>query len=207
MSLSKGGSAMPDDKYYCYVIAPIGDTDTETRANYESLITRLLVPTLGSEVNIKGGTHIREEGQVHEQVRAEIAKAHFCIADISEHNVNVYYEIGFCAARNKPMIFVKRRNSAKVPVDLGIPKWVEYDLSGSGITFLDAYLATQSELFAFYKSITAKLERTSKIGGTNGVNDNGPTKDFIEKLEKIIDEFKQSPIKDTRNDQWLDALS
>ncbi len=116
--------------YYAYLIAPMDKPGTPTRENYNTLknFIRDALEDRSDGCVIKGGDDVLEDGQVYDQVIKEIKKAHFCIADISEQNVNVYYEIGFCKAMEKPMIFLKRQNSEEVPVDLGNPKWVDYDL-------------------------------------------------------------------------------
>ena len=198
---------MSDPKYYCYVIAPIGDNGTETRENYHNLFETLLVPVLGEYVTIKGGTHVHEEGQVQDQVRAEIQKADFCIADISIQNINVYYEIGYCTALNKHMIYVKRRNSEDVPVDLGIPKWVEYDLSsGAGNSFLQAFNKTSKELLDYFRDITQKLEadtyQSNKIVDLSKYD----STEIIEFMDKITDQFKEFKNIFLQEDQCLASM-
>lgn len=163
--------------YYAYFIAPMGETGSQTRKNYLS-VKDVLRQTIGSACEIKGGDDVLEDGQVYKQVHDELKNAHFAVADISEQNVNVYYEIGFCKAIDKPMIFLKRQNSEKVPIDLGIPKWVEYDLSGGW----DEINKTMNDLRAHYYSIEYKLREVQPLRGSEGSIDDEVIDDILQRI-------------------------
>jgi ActR/RegA family two-component response regulator len=53
-----------------------------------------------------------------ERILNNIEKARFIIADISGNNSNVFFEIGYAYALNKPIIFLCQDSGEKVPFDL-----------------------------------------------------------------------------------------
>lgn len=120
---------MPADKYLCFVISPIGAPGTDTRRDSDDLLDLIIKPALGGfPFEVKRGDHTQEPNQIQDDVVRKVQQAALCIADISELNVNVYYEIGRRQETGKPIIFVRKQNSGDIAVDLGNPRYIEYDL-------------------------------------------------------------------------------
>lgn len=68
-----------------------------------------------------------------ENIRFLIMQAPFVIADVTEANPNVMYQVGFAQGENRPVLLVAR-SSRLVPFDLaGVPILI-YDLSNPGET-------------------------------------------------------------------------
>lgn len=187
--------------YYAYLIAPMDEPGTQTRENFNSL-KDFIRDTLGDGCEIKGGDDVLEGGQVYEQVIKEIRKADFCIADISEQNVNVYYEIGFCKAIEKPMIFLKRLNSEEVPVDIGLPKWVDYDLDRG----YQVIRRTKVELLGHYISIIDGLKNKPSSDAGNG-RSIFITNEQLYAIGIVTQLHKQIEKNTLPTDQYIDELS
>lgn len=119
---------MPSANYLCFVISPIGPEGSQTRRDYDDLLELIIKPAM--EVfpfDVRRGDHTQEPNQIHQDVVNMVQKAALCIADISEQNVNVYYEIGRRHETGKPLIYLKRKDSEEIAVDLGNPRYIEYD--------------------------------------------------------------------------------
>lgn len=80
-------------------------------------------------------------GNVVEQIWEQIVKAKVLLADLSEKNANVFYELGLAHAASKPVIFVTRtiddipfdlRHLRIISYDVREPRWA--DLLGSRIS-------------------------------------------------------------------------
>lgn len=178
-------------KYSCFLISPIGDSGTDTRINADIVRDLIVKPTLeryGFEV-IRGD-HNSEAGQIDVDVVRAVQESDLCIADVSEPNINVFYELGRRDETGKPVILIKSRDSEKLPVDIATRRYIEYDLKDLAHGVIDAMTQLRnfvepivnngfessgsgtslSELGEIMKRIERKIDRistsSSKIGGT-----------------------------------------
>lgn len=62
----------------------------------------------------------------------EIKAASIVIADITPDNPNVFYELGFAHALNKPTIVLSEKQRAKLPFDVSGLRTIFYDNSIAG---------------------------------------------------------------------------
>jgi hypothetical protein len=75
----------------------------------------------------RGDTTVRV-GDLTTNIWNEILQAGIIIADISEANVNVFYELGLVHALGKETLLIKRK-SARLPADFGGAHYYEYQLN------------------------------------------------------------------------------
>jgi hypothetical protein len=68
-------------------------------------------------------------GDLQDNVWSQLAAAGLVLADISDRNPNVFYELGIAAAMGKDIMFLKDKRRKDVPVDLGGALYYEYDAS------------------------------------------------------------------------------
>jgi hypothetical protein len=91
----------------CFVIAPIGKDESETRRRSDMLLDHVFIPALvpiGYEV--VRADKISEPGSITIQVLNRILEADLVIADLTDHNPNVFYELAVRHALNKGVIHV-----------------------------------------------------------------------------------------------------
>lgn len=67
-------------------------------------------------------------GDVMNQVWRDIRKSDVILADLTELNPNVFYEMGLAHALGKTIIMIKQKDSVGVPFDVSKHKYFEYDL-------------------------------------------------------------------------------
>ncbi|MBE6637247.1 MAG: hypothetical protein E7618_05530 [Ruminococcaceae bacterium] len=118
-----------NNKPICFVISPIGEVGTTTRQDADDLLELIIKPVLdlfGFET-IRGD-HRSEANQIDVDVIKSVQSAELCIADISQPNPNVYYEVGRRDETGKPMILLKSKSSDLLPVDIATRRYIEYDL-------------------------------------------------------------------------------
>ncbi len=116
-------------KYTCFVISPIGESGSETRKAADFLLNLIISPVLkefGFEV-IRGD-HRAEGNQIDLDVIKSVQEADLCICNLSEPNMNVYYELGRRDETGKPVFLMKDKNSPALPVDIATRRYIEYDL-------------------------------------------------------------------------------
>lgn len=177
---------MSEVRYSCFVIAAFGETGTAKRKNFEDLMRYLIRPVFKYihklDFVVECGLDKATNDQIQKKVIDSISTADLCIADISEQNPNVYYEIGLCQALKKPVVFTKWKDGADTATDLGEPEYVEYDSYDSSSLF-DAQPQLQSHIEAELDAI--------KIARANTQNDTYTLVKSVldsetERLKKII---------------------
>jgi hypothetical protein len=98
----------------CFVIMPF---DEQRNFLYENVI----VPTLDNHP-VFGFEYSRADkllttGKITEEIDERISKSDLIIADITEDNRNVYYELGLAHAKGRKAVLLKQRTEGK-PLDL-----------------------------------------------------------------------------------------
>lgn len=160
-------------KYTCFVISPIGESGSDTRKAADFLLNLIISPVLkefGFEV--LRGDHRAEGSQIDQDVIKSVQEADLCICNISEPNLNVYYELGRRDETGKPVFLMKEKNSEGLPVDIATRRYIEYDL-GDPQGILDA----MNQL----RKYTAPLVE----GGLESVKQSVSLNDLAETLERI----------------------
>lgn len=125
----------------CFVVSPIGDEGTDVRKNADQLYQHIIKP-----VCEKCGFAAKrvDEFNTADSITQEIVDAlneyDLVIADLTGHNPNVFFEIGYRTKSQKPIIHLKRKGES-IPFDVSTVRTFEYDL-----TDLDMVTATKNRL-------------------------------------------------------------
>jgi len=77
-------------------------------------------------------------GNIMNQVWQDIRRSDVIVADLTEQNPNVFYEMGLAHALGKPIIMIKQTNTGAVPFDVRNYKYGEYETQNLGL--LQAWL-------------------------------------------------------------------
>jgi hypothetical protein len=104
----------------CFVAMPF-------HALYKAEYERVIKPAIqDAGLTCKRGDEIHAHQSIVEDVWHFIRKARLVVAELSERNPNVMYEVGLAHAIGKPIIFLTR-NKEDVPFDLGSLRYIYYD--------------------------------------------------------------------------------
>jgi hypothetical protein len=71
---------------------------------------------------------IAAPGRITDDIYEHIQKAKFLVADITDQNANVYYEVGVAHGREKAVILLAQAAST-IPFDVGGLRYLEYELN------------------------------------------------------------------------------
>ena len=112
----------------CFVICAIGQKDTETRRLADDLLEEIATALEPFNMEAMRGDHNLDTKQVDADIIERIQNAELCIADLSEDNVNVYYELGRRDETGKPIILVRRHGLPPLPVDIAGRRYIEYEI-------------------------------------------------------------------------------
>jgi hypothetical protein len=113
----------------CFVIAPIGEENSEIRKNSDQVLKHLITPgvkPLGYEP--VRADQIEKSGIITQQIMERIAKSELVLADLTGPNANVLYELSLRHALRLPFIQIVRKDS-KIPFDVSANRTIHYDLT------------------------------------------------------------------------------
>ncbi len=111
----------------CFIIAPIGSPESETRRRSDQILRHLIRPT----VEALGYTAVRadeisEPGIITSQVIQHVIDDPLVVADLSEWNPNVFYELAIRHAIRKPLVQLIRKDE-KIPFDIASMRTISFD--------------------------------------------------------------------------------
>jgi len=116
-----------DDRKVCFVICPIGAEGSATRKRSDDVLTHVLEP-VADACGYKAirADKIAKPGIITNQVIEMLLDAPLVIADLTDHNANVYYELAVRHAIRLPLVeIIKKGQSA--PFDVAATRLVQMD--------------------------------------------------------------------------------
>jgi len=119
---------MPD-KGECFVIAPIGEPASDTRKRTDDVFEFIIVPAVTGQYEAILPHRLAEPGRITMQIIDRLVKAPLVIADLTDHNANVYYELSLRHILNQPVILlIEEKQLNDIPFDVRGLRTVNYDL-------------------------------------------------------------------------------
>jgi hypothetical protein len=112
----------------CFVISPIGDNDSEIRKRSDKVLKHIICPSvdpLGYEV-IRADK-ISEPGIITTQIIQYIVDSPLVIADLTDRNPNVFYELALRHAIRKPLVQLIKKGEA-IPFDVAATRIIHFDI-------------------------------------------------------------------------------
>lgn len=102
----------------CFVILPLGAANSDVRKRSNQIFHHVITPAvepLGFKVT-RGDT-LEQSGQISSQIIEKLLNAELVVADLTDHNPNVFYELAVRHSVGKPYIQVIAE-AQKLPFDI-----------------------------------------------------------------------------------------
>lgn len=141
----------------CFVISPIGEEGSEIRKKADMVLRHIIQPVCEQ----CGFTPVRVDqidhsDSISKKIIEELNSAELVIADITGHNPNVFYEMGYRVCAKLPIIHLKEKDE-KLPFDITTIRTFEYDL-----TNLDSIEAIKDRLENTINTIVFRAKTTGE---------------------------------------------
>ncbi|MBC8401511.1 MAG: hypothetical protein H8E14_08490 [Candidatus Marinimicrobia bacterium] len=137
---------MPEKE--CFVIAPIGDPESDTRKRSDQILKHVMSPAL-KECGYKAtrADQISEPGMITSQVIQHIVDDPLVLADLTARNPNVFYELAIRHAIRKPLVQLIKKGE-QIPFDVAGTRTIHVDHHD-----LDSVEAAKKEIIAQVKAL------------------------------------------------------
>ena len=180
-----------DKKYTCFVICRIGEMDSPERKRMEDLLELVITDVLEPMgFQVVTGEKYHNTGSISDDVLTAIREADLCICDVSIENMNVFYELGYCKALDKPVILMREKDAQGVlPVDINNIQHVTFDLKDAKLnkkSRIDLRHHVEHHLMTILKRKETKEPLPDDPVATKGILDQG----LLDLLDVVDDELE-----------------
>jgi len=112
----------------CFIICPLGSENSDDRLRSDKLLNHVFKPVLDSrQYNAIRADQVAKVGLITTQIINLILESTLVIADLTNQNPNVFYELALRHASRKPYIQVIEKGQ-KIPFDLSGIRTIQIDI-------------------------------------------------------------------------------
>ena len=118
-----------DKMHECFVIAPIGPPGSDVRDRTESLVEFIIKKAAQDHYEVTIAHLLPDPGKITVQVIEKIVSSALVIADLTDRNANVFYELSLRHVLNEPAILMVQEDQLdQVPFDVKDLRITPYNL-------------------------------------------------------------------------------
>lgn len=121
-------SSSPATEKVCFIICPIGSAGSDQRKRSDNLLTYILEPICAErKIKCVRADQLKDPGIITNQIMDYLVTADLVIADLTDKNPNVFYELGIRHCSGKAFIQIMH-DKVDVPFDIGTVRTTAYHL-------------------------------------------------------------------------------
>lgn len=171
----------------CFVVSPIGQEGSEVRKRADQVFKYIISPVC-EEAGFEAirVDKVNQADSITQTIIDYLVNSELVIADITGHNPNAFYEMGYRASTGRPMIHLKERNE-NIPFDIAGIRAFDYDLSD-----LDSVEEIKSRLIKTIGALSFDEQSYQNEDGKTAFKENqNDISQLISILYEIQDEISQ----------------
>jgi len=112
----------------CFIISPIGDSESEIRKCSDKVLKHIITPAVEPfGYDIIRADQISEPGIITTQIIQHIVDSALVVADLSDRNPNVFYELALRHASRKPLVQMIKKGET-IPFDVAASRVIHFDI-------------------------------------------------------------------------------
>lgn len=115
-----------------FFATPIGNVDSPEHKRSDKIVEAIdaVIQDLKPQYNLEliRVDKLLRPHSITETIRNEIAKSEFVIADLTGHNPNVYYELGYATGIQKDCIHIAEKSNSNLPFDVAQITTIFYEI-------------------------------------------------------------------------------
>lgn len=135
----------------CFVISPLGEPDSETRKRSDQVLKYVVQPAVEScGYSAVRADKIDKPGMITSQVIQHVVDDALVVADLTERNPNVFYELAIRHALRKPFVQIIRKGDT-IPFDVANSRTIYVDH-----TDLDSVHAAKDDIVNQIKALESE---------------------------------------------------
>ena len=198
-------------KEQCFIITPIGDENSEIRRHIEGIIDAVIKPALEEWYEIEVAHRISTPGSITKQIIEAIYNSKLVIANLTNCNPNVMYELALRHGIGKPVIMIAVEGT-KLPSDIMMQRTIFYRNDALGVLELRDKLRNTAEKIDFEKKCGMVFEALGEISHDaamlkNVAEKDSDSKEPLEYIMRRLDRIENSIIsKGTPSVQAMKSL-
>ena len=171
-------------KKTCFVIAPIGAPDSPERRWSDTIFEHIIKPSVEPDYKPIRADQIEQSGLVTAQIVDQLLNADLTIADLTDGNPNVYYEVAIRHAVKKPIVHLIKAGQ-KPKFDIQGMRAVHVDDSlGIGKNAIESIKAQVKTLESDPNSLTTPVSQAINLAELN--RSDAPADSAIASIDKKL---------------------
>ena len=191
----------------CFVVTPIGSEGDPIRRHIDGVIKAAIKPVLEADgYQVIAAHTMSESGTIDKQIFKELYEDKLVIANLTQNNPNVMYELAARHCFGKPVIIIAEEGSV-LPFDILRERTIFYINDAQGILDLRERLQRAVESIKFTKAsspihdIIHNIKKDAKvyadvesgnISGNDGTTDREVMRHILEKLDELDRKIQRS---------------
>lgn len=169
----------------CFIVTPIGKPGSDVRRATDGIIEAVVAPVMEElELEVSVAHQIASPGSITRQVIELVLGADLVVANLTELNPNVMYELAVRHSVRKPVVSIAESGTA-LPFDIADERTVFYTNDMKGVGELKSRLKETSSAALLDKEPDNPVYRAAEGTVMKEVTKSDPSHYLLERLDQI----------------------